>query len=371
MKALFLLLTIITGSQSIVDGVKGDNFIDSVNKVIYVRHSHDGQTVSDITFTSGIKGAKIGKLTGEWPDKTVVARAGKDEETWTVKLLDAVRDDDVQKVEGFSPEEWSLIWNDEFNVVKDMDAGAWGRMEGRWSAAKAFEPDNKELVEMDGENMIIRAKYTKDKNRGNFGYVTGAVRTLTRDSLLLKAFNLCRDGVESRVDIRARYTVGQGNRMALWMLPYPDMKNPLGGEIDIMEHPSHVRAGDVYERNYTTFHTIHHAYSSVNKKSGYHNWQTFTPEEEKEYHVYTVMVLENRYINMYVDGKLVFQYDKNILADCGCPENEWWPFDKYDYYILMTSQTAGRFNSSWDGAPSGPYNDVHMDVDYVRYYRKK
>ncbi len=360
------------------------HYLDYDNHKAYVRHTQDASELSGWSYGC-IGGEAECTLDGAWPSKTLTVKRDTEEEVWSVELLDQLSSSDYTA--SFADATWTPVWADEFNTLDTYDSDVWLRSTwGDWNSAHAFSPDES-LVSIvsdsDGSYVRLKAEYTGDSSKGTDGYVTSGLQTSWR-SKLTRGFNLCKSGVNSRIDIRARYNIGssdQGNRPALWMLPYPEQPNPSGGEIDILEHPSHVASGSTdsdgnyssYSVNHKAFSTIHNTYfyTDLGQKGGYQGSMTFTSDTDYDWHLYTLTVTDNRYIRIYIDGTQVLEYDKNEYASSGYDSYHYWPFDSYDYYILLTTMIPNDSTAAWDGPASGTYDDVRMDVDYVRYYTQQ
>lgn len=357
------------------------HYLDYDNHKAYVRHTQDASELTGWSFGC-IGGAAECALGGSWPSKTLTVKRESEEEVWSVELLDQLSGSDYTA--SFAGATWTPLWADEFNTLDSYDSDVWLRSTwGNWNSAHAFSPDESlvsVVSDSDGSYVRLKAAYTGDSSQGTGGYVTAGLQTSWRTTLT-RGFNLCKNGVNSRIDIRARYNIGssdQGNRPALWLLPYPEQPNPSGGEIDILEHPSHVADGKKdsdgnYTANHKAFSTIHNTYlyTDLGQTGGYQGSKEFTSATDYDWHLYTLTVTDNRYIRVYIDNERILEYDKNEYASSGYDSYHYWPFDQYDYYVLLTSMVPNSSTAYWDGPAAGTYDDVRMDVDYVRYYTQQ
>ncbi len=390
----FTYSRILGESTATMDGRVVRNPVDCSSRTVYIRHDPSGENVSDIAFNCLGTGASAGELTGSWPAKTVTLSRGPETETWTVRLLDVPQNSDIQQIASYAPDFWKLEWADEF-LLDDYDRETWARRE-RSSTTSVYDcyyvtPDTysgfDDLVNVEDGDLVIRARKTGDPSLGANGYVSAGVMTfnvLDRGAAR-RNFKLCDAsdaGYWGRIDVRISYRLGdddQGIRAAAWMLPgvYPQPANPTGGELDILEHPSHVKNKSTrgWVRNYKTFQTIHnqYLYNDIGKKGGM-QWGRVN-DDESQYHVYTVLIASNDCIRFFIDGVQTGEYAKKDFQDSGYDAWHWWPFDRYDYYLLLTHQFIGdqatADRKGWDGPARGPFEDTRMNIDYVRFFTKR
>ncbi|MEL6616576.1 MAG: family 16 glycosylhydrolase [Bacteroidota bacterium] len=254
--------------------------------------------------------------------------------------------------------EWTLAWEDQFEVDGAPDSSRWSY--NVWPARKVNDEDQaytdrpKNVRVEDGRLIIEAHKETYD----NAEYTSGRIHTEGKGDILY-----------GRVEVSAKIPAGQGTWAAAWMLPTDPYRYattceapeewqgsptcdawPNSGEIDILEHVG-------YDMN-NVHGTVH------NKAYYWINWEQRkgsieTVDAEQDFHVYAVEWSPER-VDMFFDGTRYFTY---VNEGTGW---EAWPYD-HPYNLILNLAIGG----AW-GRAGGPIDDsifpVQMEVDYVRVW---
>lgn len=248
-------------------------------------------------------------------------------------------------------EEWTLIWQDEFNgdeidrtkwtfdLGDGTDAGTpgWGNNELQYYTDR---PDN---VRVEGGQLIITAK---KEDFAGYPYTSARIKTKGLESWTYGKF-------EARVQL----PTGKGLWPAVWMMPESSEYGgwAASGELDIMESwgskPNEI-AG-----------TIH--YGENWPKNVYAGKTTQLSKPVTEWHTYGIE-WEPGEIRWYVDGRLYHTLNNWYSKGQNQPLNYAYPapFDK-PFHLIMNLAVGGNF----DGNPAeSTVFPAEMKVDYVRVY---
>lgn len=262
-------------------------------------------------------------------------------------LASACCDKDVcrKSVQGdeFTPSgNWKLEWVDDFNG-RGMDPATWNQTKRR-----VYQTLSKDLVATKGGALYIWAREVRedDGTEGVNGYTAGDV-----DSKGKKYFNLGKDGVHGRLDIRAKMSGAEGFWPAIWMEPD---NYPYDGEIDIMEH-----------LNYKdfTYHTIHTVESIENPRRP-HAMQRTAAVNFEDWNIYSVEG-DSTGLRMFINDVEVATYTKEEFSE------DRYPFDTCEYFLLLSNQISGVWVSRDYPdkiLPSGVGMPCYIAIDFVRYY---
>lgn len=258
-------------------------------------------------------------------------------------------DGDVALYATFVPEEgseWQLVFSDEFNAEdysqpldeKWMRCQRYGATWNRWLS------DNKEVVYLQGGDLVTRAIPNPDQKSDPVPMITGGIKSNGR-------FGFTYGYVEARILSNAWI----GHFPAFWMMPENQSAGwPDCGEIDIWE------AIDTDGRSYHTIHS-NWTYDLGNKNNPQSSFNTGVSYDR--YHTYGLKWDEKTLI-WYVDGKEVGRYSKSRNASQ--LNQGQWPFDKHFHLIL--NQSVG--NGSW--AKDADVSHVYETrFDWVRVYQAK
>lgn len=237
-----------------------------------------------------------------------------------------------------APEGWELFWSDEFNGDQ-IDASKWSLCERGTPDWKNRMTDDPRCFEIGGGTLKLIGIVNDDTENDPVPYLTGGVTTQGKFEFQ-----------HGKIEIRARFKSAKGAWPALWMLGTKG-RWPGNGEIDLMEHLN------FDEKVYQTVHshyTVEIDKSHKNPPTGTtapiarDDWNTYGAEWDSEKIVFTV------------NGKPTMTYPK--VAEKG-PEQ--WPFDG-PFYLIFSMQVEGN----WVGEADPKDYPAHMEIDWVRVYRK-
>ena len=298
---------------------------------VVVRHGHN------------LAGEQYVNGNRQWAETVLDAADGR------VVVDGALVDGNVALYATFEPEEgseWQLVFSDEFNAgdyslpldEKWMRCQRYGATWNRWLS------DSKEVVYLQGGDLVTRAIPNPDQANDPVPMITGGVKSNGR-------FGFTYGYVEARILSNAWV----GHFPAFWMMPEDQSAGwPDCGEIDIWE------AIDTDGRSYHTVHS-NWTYDLGNKNNPQSSFNTGVSYDR--YHTYGLKWDEKTLI-WYVDGKEVGRYNKSTNASQ--LNQGQWPFDKHFHLIL--NQSVG--NGSWakDADVSHTYE---TRFDWVRVYQTK
>lgn len=241
--------------------------------------------------------------------------------------------------------EWNLVFNDEFNAADYSQpvAEKWMRCQRYGSTWNRWLSDSKEVVYLQGGDLVTRAIPNPDQVSDPVPMITGGIKSNGR-------FGFTYGYVEARL-LSNSWT---GHFPAFWMMPEDQSAGwPDCGEIDIWE---------AIDNQNTTYHTVH---SNWTYDLGYKNnpKSSFTSTVPYDrYHTFGLMWDETS-LTWYVDGKEVGKYSKSTSQSN--LDNGQWPFDKHFHLIL--NQSVG--NGSW-AANADVNHTYETRFDWVRVYQK-
>lgn len=235
---------------------------------------------------------------------------------------------------------WELTFSDEFTTEGNFDTNKWSYAKrSRPSWAKFLTPSN-DYVKQQSGNLILRMDNAKIEG-DTIPYHSGGIQTSGK-------FNF----TYGKVEVRAKFTGGQGSWPAIWMMPENPASYgswPNSGEIDIMEHVN----------NENTVHqTIHN--EAVTSTSGGSTATQTSAYNANGYNTFSI-IWDPKKIEFYVNDSLQYTYSKPANATAAE-----WPFDKPFYIILNQSGGAG-----WPGPIVDEDLPFEMHVDYVRVFKKR
>lgn len=347
--------------------------VDYDNKVINIHHAPGSGSLASIK-VFGPPGTEPVVLSS---GAASVSFGGSD---WTIAYPDAVTDS--------APSGYTLVWADEFNL-SDLDHQAWRRVPTYSNYYQ--DPADPELVSVSGGCLNLGTKTTTDGTKGfrvnsgdTYGFVSGGVHTKS-----LTSFNMGRS-LSGRIDVRLKFNYRQGFWEAAWMLADPDTGggNEPGGEIDIMEHlntASQSASRKVYQ-------TLHSQFTVTQKNNGAtpdqigHTEFTSSNLFNDSWHVYSAEVTGGT-VNFYFDGvkQSAWYLNGSRTYNSIYTESYWtsrygsndasnlyyyFPFNHWDYYMILTAQVGGAWNGNPSGSTAVPLGAKTYQVDYVRYYTK-
>ena len=233
---------------------------------------------------------------------------------------------------------YQLIWSDEFNSTGSFDTAKWEHAPRGTVAWNKYLTPSSNYVSQDGSNLLLRMDNATIAGDA-VPYHSGGVRSMGK-------FNIAY----GKVEVRAKFTQGQGSWPAIWMMPEPATAHSTGwpacGEIDIMEHVN----------NEASIHqTIHN--STVTNPNGVSTATHAAAYNTTAFNTYSIE-WDPSAIKFYVNGTLQYTYSK---VSSGW---EQYPFDVPFYLILNQAGGAG-----WPGAITDSNLPFSMQVDYVRVYK--
>lgn len=246
------------------------------------------------------------------------------------------------------PEDYQLVWNDEFNEGSELNSKDW-RHEVQKSGWVNNELQNyvngsvggKRVTEIADGRLYIHCFKDSDGK-----IYSGRVYAHEGEGW--------KYGI---IEARIKLPKGKGTWPAFWMMPCNNDYNanpwPKCGEIDIMEE-----VGVDANQTSSSLHTQAYNHTKNTQKTA----ARYTDGAEDGFHVYRLEWTED-YIKTYVDGNLLLSFDNDKKGNV-----DTWPYDKPFYVIL---------NLAW-GGDWGGYKGVDesalpatMEVDYVRVFQKK
>lgn len=249
--------------------------------------------------------------------------------------------------EGYAPEGYILVWNDEFDQG-DRPGPDW--VHENWAPGRV----NHELQTY--TDKMVDGKYTTEIKDGSL-YINcfkGEDGAIYSGRINAKPEQGWTYGyVESRIKLPK----GKGTWPAFWMMPVnKDPKTnrwPLCGEIDIMEEVG-VDANQVS----SSLHTENYNHVKGTQKTHEMN----LPGAEDEFHVYSLEWTPDE-ITTYVDGQVQLHATKAEMGN----DQESWPFH-YAFYPILNLAWGGDWGG-YKGVDESAL-PVSMVVDYVRLYQK-
>ena len=277
----------------------------------------------------------------QWVEEYVSVKAGR-----LVINADLV-DGDVSLYAEFKKKEdgeWTLVFSDEFNAEDNSQpvGSKWMRCQRYGSTWNRWLSDSKEVIYLQGGDLVARAIPNPDMASDPVPMITGGIKSHKR-------FGFTYGYVEARI-LSNPWT---GHFPAFWMMPEDQSAGwPDCGEIDIWE------AIDTDSRSYHTIHS-NWTYDLGNKNDPQSSFNKTIPYDR--YHTYGLKWDANTLI-WYIDGKEVGRYTKS--TDNSKLSQGQWPFDKHFHLIL--NQSVG--NGSW-AANADVSHTYETRFDWVRVYQ--
>lgn len=241
--------------------------------------------------------------------------------------------------------EYHLVFSDEFNSddYTQPDNEKWIRCQRQGATWNRWLSNSKEVVYLQGGDLVTRAIPNPDTSTDNVPMITGGIKSNGR-------FGFTYGYVEARIFTNPWV----GNFPAFWMMPENQSAGwPDCGEIDIWE---------TIDAQHRSWHTVH---SNWTYDLGYKNNPKSSYDVATDlacYHTYGLEWDENSLV-WYVDGKEVGRYAKS--TDAQQLSQGQWPFDKHFHLIL--NQSVG--NGSW-AANADVSHTYETRFDWVRVYQK-
>lgn len=239
------------------------------------------------------------------------------------------------------PEEWQLLWSDEFNYEGQPNPDIWGFDVGflGYNDEKQHYTDRPENAQVTGGRLIITA--CREDYEG--AQYTSA-RMVTKGKKLFS---------QARVEVRARFTDGRGTWPAIWLLGENEATWPACGEIDIMEH-----VGAQPNGIHGSFHT-----ANYNHRTDKHATDWVRVGSVGEPHVYACE-WDDRALRIFVDDVEYVEVKRDDRPD------EDWPLTRNHPYFVILNIAVGGFWGGMYGIDDRCFPQT-MEVDYVRVFTKK
>ncbi|HOK04569.1 MAG TPA: glycoside hydrolase family 16 protein [Victivallales bacterium] len=253
-----------------------------------------------------------------------------------------------------NPDEWKLIWCDEFNNNGLPDPTKWNYEYGfvRNEEKQYYTRERMENARVENGLLIIECRKEKFKNHmfklGSNSWKTKLeYADYTAASIITKNKFSVKYG---RIEVKAKLPHGQGVWPAIWMLgDSHDTKGwPTCGEIDIMEF--------VGKEPGTIHGTVHFAINGKHKSKG---GKFYTEKPFDDFHIYAIE-WNSEEINFFFDENKYFSFNVSE-AD----EENYNPF-REPFYILMNFAIGG----TWGGKIDDNILPQQFIIDYIRVYQK-
>ncbi|MDP2887726.1 MAG: glycoside hydrolase family 16 protein [Bacteroidota bacterium] len=242
------------------------------------------------------------------------------------------------------PDDYQLVWSDEFNYDGLPDASKWSYDVGGggWGNSEAQYYTNARLQNAEVKAGYLHINAIKEDFEGK-KYTSARLVTKTKG-----------DWTYGRIEVRAKLPEGIGMWPAIWMLPTDWTYGgwPVSGEIDIMENLGYLPYFIVATAQTQTYNHVLETHKNaiiaiLDCYSEFHNY---------------ILEWEASEIRVYVDSKLYFTFKNQGTGFMA------WPFDKR-FHLLLNIAVGGTF-----GGPLGIDDRIFpqsMVIDYVRVYQKK
>jgi beta-glucanase (GH16 family) len=257
------------------------------------------------------------------------------------------------------PEDWELVWSDEFDKEGLPDPSRWSYEEGfvRNRELQYYTVGRTENARVENGHLIITARREQwpnarhqsdaperqwQQHRTQANYTSASLTTRGR-----------AEWTYGRIEVRAQLPGGRGTWPAVWTLGtnMGEVGWPACGEIDIMEYVGHdpgVVHANVHSRGYN--HT----------RGNGRGARIEIADAETAFHVYAVEWTPD-HLKFFVDDLHYF-----TLKNDGTGVDS-WPFDAPQFLILNLA-----IGGAW-GGQQGVDDNIFPQrflIDYVRVYRR-
>ena len=236
------------------------------------------------------------------------------------------------------PNDYLLVWADEFNYTGKPDASKWNYEVGAggWGNNELQCYTNRE------ENAYVDDGYlTITAKRENY---SGSEYTSARITTKAKG-----DWKYGYIEMRAMLPEGVGTWPAFWLMPTDSVYGgwPNSGEIDIMEttgrNPNYIQG------------TVHTNVSGHEGSGG----STSITNSTSTWNTYAIEWTESA-IKFLVNDRVYYTY--NHLSNFDYKK---WTFDQR-FFVILNIAMGG----SMGGSVSASFTEANMKVDYVRVYQQ-
>jgi beta-glucanase (GH16 family) len=239
---------------------------------------------------------------------------------------------------------WTMIYNDEFNVNGLPDPTKWtidARPKG-WinNEQQVYTDATRDNARVRNGNLVITGKKDFPTGDPNAPWSSARVVSLGKMEFLY-----------GKAEMRAKLPRARGSWPAFWLMPVTSAYGqwPKSGEIDILEH-----VGNNFGKAMCAVHVENKNWTNGGNLGG----NQIMPDVDTVYHTYGLE---------WSPDSLRFTHDGVGFYTYVNPKTDWkdWPFDKSFYVIL---------NIAIGGGMGGAITDADwpdsMQVDYVRIYQK-
>ena len=244
---------------------------------------------------------------------------------------------------------WKLEWKENFNGPS-LDLSQWEKIPRGIHDWNNYMSDYDSCYDFRKGKLVLRGIHNRHVPTDTARYLTGGVRTQ-------------RGFMPGKIEIRAKLGEAKGAWPAFWMLPVARRDAGKPGvepidkldksEIDIMEHLNY---------DSIAYQTVHSHYTvDLGKKKAPPHYATGRIRNNK-YNVYAVEVYADSLV-FAINGKKTFTYPRWSEEE----ENLQFEFAKRPFYLMLDMQLGGQ----WVGAIDPNDVPVEMEIDWVKYYRRK
>ena len=239
---------------------------------------------------------------------------------------------------GKSQEEWKLVWTEDFDG-KEINQASWSRVEhGRsdWNDMMSLRED---LAYIEDGQLVLLGKVNDGTSGDTTAFVTGGLLSKGKKSFTLAKF-----------EVKAKFNCANGFWPAIWLMPDKDIKWPLGGEVDIMEH--------LNSDNFV-YQTLHSNYTkNINPEAKHHSTANINLND---WNVYGVEIYKDS-ICMYTNGIKYMTYERIEGADTQ------FPWSESPFYIILSNQLGGNWVGKVDTPEQLP---TELRIDWIKVYQLK
>jgi len=243
------------------------------------------------------------------------------------------------QMENSEPEQWKLIWQDEFNGT-ELDTTKWTRIPPNNADWGNYMTSDERCYEITDGKLFLKGIVNRDTLADPRPFLTGGIYTKGKF-----AFQY------GKVEIRVKLESAQGAWPAIWMLAEGKKygKYPRNGEIDIMEHLNY---------DSIVYQTTHSYYTLELKQKTNPRSSSTTAFDPQEYTIFGLEWYPDKLVYT-VNGKATLTYPRIEGVDASQ-----WPFDQ-PFYVLIDQQLGG----SWVGEIDSVDLPVQMIVDWIKVYQ--
>ena len=272
-----------------------------------------------------------------------------------------------------TPDDYRLVWSDEFNTDGPPDPANWSYEQGfvRNQELQWYQPENATC-----KNGLLIIEARRETNKPNPLYVPGSAnwKTSRKNIEYTSACLTTKDKHTwqyGRFLMRGKINTHPGSWPAFWTLGSAG-RWPAGGEIDIMEFYQNTLLANVAwgGTNGARWHTVKKPLTE------------FAPNWSDQFHIWRMDWTKDA-INLYCDDQLLNQTPLSQTINATptpatapstrpnrrspeTPEPGINPFTTRPVYILLNQAIGGQAG----GDPSHTPFPLRLEVDYVRIYQQ-